>query len=165
MFQTKASREKWTAWGVWIAIGVSGLSALFTGWQAYEAHRAADREDGPMVRVGIVSQALPGFPKKTNEMFIEVTNLGPQTMHVKSITLYGWKRVWTIHAPTDKQPTLPLEKGVGFTKRIEWDYAKYPLLSEGELSLSLPEDFFVEVETTRAVHRRHIDIGSITYIF
>lgn len=143
----------------------SGLAAIFTGWQAYEAHKArivADREESPMVRISLLQTLREGTRFAVNpqgELSVEATNLGHEMMQVKSITLFAGKRYWTIHTATEKQPTLPLQTGVAFTRRIPWDYSKYPLLARDE---SLPEDFLVEVETTRAVHRRPIAIPSIT---
>jgi hypothetical protein len=42
---------------------------------------------------------------------------------------------------------------------MNWDYVKYPIF---ELDESQAADFLVEVETTRAVHQRHVRINAIT---
>jgi hypothetical protein len=106
MLQTKTSREKWTVRAALIAVGISALSALFTGWQAYEAHQAANREESPMVRASLTQEVREGIRPNTDrhgKLSIEVTNLGHRTMQLKNITLSAWKRVWIVLAPDKKE--------------------------------------------------------------
>jgi hypothetical protein len=93
------------------------------------------------------------------EIEVEVTNLGRRTMQLKNMTLFAGKRVWPLYTPRDMQPTLPLETKVPYVHRVDWDYGKYPLIA---LDGSLPEDFLIEIETTRAVHRKHFVVASWT---
>ena len=137
------------------------LLALFSvGWQVHiykETH-----EESPMVR-GSLTQEVRGMGLELNKdkhgkLEIEVTNLGRQTMQVKSITLSGWGRTWNMYSPSEKGPTVALEPGHGFSAVKDWNYSKYPVL---QLDESLPADFLVEVETARAVHKQHVNINSI----
>lgn len=145
-------------------LGVLGfLLGLFSvGWQVYTYRES--HEESPLVRVSPVLNVNEGTRfaiKPHGEITVEVTNLGQRTMQVKSITLFAGKRVRIIRAPSKEVLTVSLEPGGVFSRQIEWNYGKHPLLNE-ENDESLPEDFFVEVETTRAVHRRHFQLSSLT---
>jgi len=138
------------------------LLALFSvGWQVYTYRES--REESPMVRASLTQELsgdhLPLNRDRHGKLTIEVTNLSTRTMQIKSITLSGWKRVWVLHSPNEKNPTFPLETGDTLSREMEWDYAKYPVF---ELDESQPVDFLVGVETTRAVHQQHVSINAIT---
>jgi len=138
------------------------LLALFSvGWQVYTYRES--HEESPMVRASLTQEWKGGHLQfnrdRHGKLTIEVTNLGKRTMQIKNITLSGWKRVWVLHSPEEKSPTVPLETGHTLSRQIEWDYVKYPIF---ELDESQPADFLVEVETTRAIHQQHVEINSIT---